>query len=124
MHFRFKLTIALLAIVVFCGGCGPTAHVRSTDPLFTQARQLEDSGKKEEALNEYREIAKANVATKPEAAAKALFEGGLFASERFGTNEEERRKGLQEAVVMWEQLIRDYPKTEAGDFLLKPYSAN
>src|SRR5438067_126532 len=124
MRFSFKLTIALLAIVVFCGGCGRTAHIRSTDLLFTQARQLEDSGKKEEALNEYREIAKSNATTKPEAAAKALFEGGLFASERFGSSEEAQHKGLQEAVGFWEQLVRDYPKTEAAEFLLKPYSSN
>src|SRR5258706_8053638 len=106
MRFSFKLTIALLAIVDFCGGCGRTAHVRSTDPLFTQARQLEDSGKKEEALNEYREVAKANAATKPESAAKALFEGGLFASERFGSSEEAQHKGLQEATGFWRHLGR------------------
>src|SRR5258708_26765973 len=100
MRFRFKLTIALLAIVVFCGGCGPAAHIRSTDALFTQARQFEDSGKKEEALNEYRAVAKTNSETKPELAAKALFEGGLFASERFGTSEEERHKSLQEPAAM------------------------
>ena len=121
MHFRFKPAIVLTAIVLFCGGCGPTAHQRSTDPLFTHARELEDSGKKESALNEYRDVAKAN-ASKPELAAKALLEGGLFASERFGATEQESRQGLKEAAAMWEELLKSYPKTEPADQLRKPYS--
>ena len=75
MHFRFRWTIVLAAIVVFCGGCGQMqkVHPRESDLLFQQAWKLEDAGNKQGALDELKRVADQQTAN-PEAAAPRVSE--------------------------------------------------
>src|SRR5690242_4554558 len=101
MHFRSKWTIALAAIVVFIVGCGPqqTIHPRDTDLLFQPAWKLEDSGRRQEALDELKRVA-AEQSANPEAAAKALYQAGLYASERMFKSDEERLRDQKDAAAL------------------------
>ena len=119
MRYGLRLTIAIAAIVVFCGGCGPMkVPPRDNDLLFKQAWSLDDSGRPQEALEELKRIAQSE-ASNPEAAAKALYQAGLLAAYRFGKSEEEKRKGRLEGAKLWEELAEKYPKTEAAKQILE-----
>src|SRR5437016_4341334 len=120
MHFRFRWTIVLAAIVVFCGGCGQMqkVHPRENDLLFQQAWKLEDAGNKQGALDELKRVADQQTAN-PEAAAKALYQAGLLASERLSKSDEDKLSAWQQGAAIWQDLADKYPKTEAAKQILQ-----
>src|SRR5204863_1982246 len=78
-----RMAIVLAAIVIFSGGICGSARAQEFDSLFAKARQLEKDGKKQEALREYDSVYRSQGSNR-EGAAEALYQGGQFASERFG----------------------------------------
>lgn len=119
MHFLFRLTIVLGAIVIF-SDIPTSAHAQEMEQVFARAIQLEKEGKKQEVLNAYETIFRNN-RNNPEIAAEALYRGGLYAAYRSGTTEDEKKHGKRMAVQhWWHQLLHDYPNTRAAAELTKP----
>jgi len=111
MRFRLNLAAALLAAAVIWAG---PAAAQDADPLLQRPRQLEKEGRRQEALNAYHEIFRQHAGRDPEAAARALYEGGKYALERFPTNEVEKRQGQDTAAQWWKQVVLEYPGTQAA----------
>ena len=129
MHFRLRTAIALAAVVLFSvflipalwaqdgAGQNPPAEQTAQSPeerAFAKAVQLERDNRRMEALNEYREVSNRNRGRDSEIAGEALYRGGIYAIERYGTNELERRNGQDYALDMWRQLLRNFPDTRAA----------
>ncbi len=135
MHFRLRTAIALAAVVLFTvflvpairaqdgAGQNPPAEQSAQSPeerAFAKALQLERDNRRMEALNEYRDVSNRFRGKDSELAAEALYRGGIFAIERYGTTEVERRNGQDYALDMWRQLLRGFPDTRAAKNLTAP----
>ncbi len=113
MRASFRLAIVLGAIVIFSGGTAATSSAQQFDTLFAKARQLEKDGKRREAVREYRQVS-SDQHRDPEAAAEALYQAGLLASQGYGTTPELKEGGEAEAVEIWgKQLAIQFPNTKA-----------
>jgi YidC/Oxa1 family membrane protein insertase len=115
-----RLTIVLLAVVIFSAilpGCGGPSV--SGPYTLDEAKNREKAGKLEEALQLYHAVVRENQHSNPPIAAKALYEGGLFAQDekRYGTTEARKHAGEAEAVRMWRQLRDEWNSLRASEVL-------
>jgi YidC/Oxa1 family membrane protein insertase len=114
-----RLAIVLPAVVIFSAilaGCGPSIPGPYT---IERAQQMEKEGRLEESLQMYHYVVQQNQRSNPPLAAKALYEGGLFAQDknRYGKTPERLSSGLSSAEQMWRQLRDEFP-TPAKAMLL------
>ncbi len=118
MRFRIRLAIALGVIVIFMTGTPGVVRAEPFDTLFAKARQLEQAGKRKEALEEYQRVA--HEQKDPEAAAEARYQGGLYGLERYDGTAENRREGEDAAAQLWKEIYLNYPRTAAARKILDP----
>src|SRR5947209_2551506 len=116
MHFRFKQTIVLWAVVLFAVSLPASLKAQQPqyDSLFQKASQLEEQHKDRDALIAYTDIERSQHTVDPEAAAESLYREMLFSDTHYGVTSDEKRQGHKNADDLWQQLIRDYPTSRAA----------
>lgn len=122
MRWISRLTIVLLAVVIFSAflpGCGGPQV--SGPYTLDEAVNREKSGRLEETLLLYHAIVQQNQRSNPPIAAKALYEGGLFAQDpaRYGKTQDRLNAGEHEAARMWRQLRDEWVPLRAQEVLSK-----
>jgi YidC/Oxa1 family membrane protein insertase len=93
----------------------------TTQARFAKAEILKKLRSQQEALKEYAEIVKENRGKDAESAAKALYQGGLYASSPdFPGTITQKKQALDTAYQLWRQLRDEYPTTEAARKIAGP----
>jgi YidC/Oxa1 family membrane protein insertase len=113
MRLLSRLAIVFAAVVIFSvslTGCGPATTGPYT--LEEAAKRASTPGKERDALLLYGQIVRENQRKDPNVAAKALYEGGLAATDpaRFAKTEDLRNEGEDMAAQMWRQLRDEFPE--------------
>lgn len=112
-----RLTIVLSAVVIFSvtlSGCQPAIPGPHT---LDRAKDLEKSGLREDALAMYKAVMADNQRTNPPLAARALYEGGAYASDpkRYGITPQKESDGQYDAAHMLRQLRDEWDSLKASE---------
>lgn len=123
MHGNNALAIVLAAIVIFGASISAGAQASKFDAAFAKAVKLANGKDREGALREYEAVFSANNNKDKQLAAEALLRRGEYAWHGLGPNatDEEKKRGLDEALRSWKQLRDNLPDTDAGKRLIDPW---
>lgn len=125
MRFLSRLTIVLLAIVIFSGivpvsvppgGTGLLVSAAAQgDAVFLKATQLEKDNKREEALKEYEGIAEQKRQSDPETAAEALARAAAYATTATpGMSDDDKKVANSRANKYYDRLLKEFYDSKAA----------